>query len=297
MRVRLQPKWSSMKCFGGLRLLSLATVICAFLPKTSHATDEIYNAGIAAPGQFYIQQHLDYVGDGLKSPAFDGGMASHRSLNGRTEFAYGVTDWWELALYLPFSIKDSEFFSNSIKLRTLFMTPNADQRSFFYGINIQLSNSTPRFSQTRFGLELRPIIGIRKADYEFVVNPIVALGFGKYGEADFAPAARVARKLAPDLYIGLEYYADFGKIGAFEKMPNQQHSLFAVTDFKVGIFDVNLGVGFGLTPSSDRFVVKTIVGYAFPVPGEDVTENEPSPRSSVLSNPMSHSSIRSKQGN
>jgi hypothetical protein len=94
-----------MQCFGGLRLLSFATVICALLPKTSHATDEIYNAGVAAAGQFYIQQHLDYVGDGLKSPAFDGGMASHRSLNGRTEFAYGVTDGWELALYLPFSTK------------------------------------------------------------------------------------------------------------------------------------------------------------------------------------------------
>jgi hypothetical protein len=30
---------------------------------------------------------------------------------------------------------------------------------------------------------------------------------------------------------------------------------------------VNFGLGYGLTPASDRFVVKTIVGYAFPVPG------------------------------
>src|SRR5260370_35488240 len=108
-------------------------------------------------------------------------------------------------------------------------------------------------------MEIGAIIGIRNADYEVVGNPIVDIGFGKNGEADFAPAARLARKLGPDLFVGLEYYADFGEIGNFLRPADQQHTLFAVTDFKLGIFDVNLGVGYGLTPCSDRFVVKTIV--------------------------------------
>ena len=132
----------------------------------------------------------------------------------------------------------------------------------------------PRFSQSRFALEIRPIIGVRNADYEFIVNPIVDIGFGKYGEADFAPAARLARKLGPDTYVGLEYYADFGEIGNFAKFEDQQHTLFAVTDFKLGVFDVDFGVGYGLTPASDRWVVKTIIGYAFPVPGSNPGANE-----------------------
>ena len=277
---------------AGSRIL-LAASFAILFAQSARATDEIqvYNAGIAAPGQFTIQQHLNYVGIGLKDPPFPGGLVSNHSLNGTPEFAYGVTDWWEVGLYLPFAVQDRQFLSDSFKLRTLFVSPHAEQRNFFYGVNFELSNETPKFSQTRFGLEIRPIIGIRNSQYEFIVNPIVDIGLGKYGEADFAPAARVARKFGEDLFAGFEYYADFGKIGDFNKLSDQQHTLFAVTDFKLGLFDVDFGVGYGLTPASDRLVVKTIVGYAFPVPGEKSETAERSMSSGPV-NPMAHSSVR-----
>jgi hypothetical protein len=227
----------------------------------------------------------------VKDPPFPGGLTSHNSLNGTPEFAYGLTDWWEIGLYLPFAVRDEKFYSNSFKLRTLFVSPHAEQRDFFYGVNFEFSNQTPPFAQTRFAMEIRPIIGVRNFEYELIVNPIVDIGFGKYGEADFAPAVRVARKLDKDLFVGLEYYADFGKIGDFLKLPDQQHLLFAVTDFKLGVMDVNFGVGYGLTPGSDRWVIKTILGYAFPVPGS--TSNEQTTAGPV--NPMSHHSARAFQ--
>jgi hypothetical protein len=277
---------------SGCHLRRLAgAAFLTVLGQPANATDEIqvYNAGIAGPGQFTIQQHLNYVPLGVKDPPFPGGLISNNSINGTPEFAYGVTDWWELGLYLPFAIKDQQFLSNAFKLRTLFVSPNADQRNVFYGINFEFSNTTPKFAQTRFTLEIRPIIGLRNADYEFIVNPILDAGFGKFGELDFAPAARFARKLDKDLYIGLEYYADFGEIGNFPRLADQQHLLFAVTDFKLGVMDVNFGVGYGLTPASDRWVVKTILGYAFPVPGGNSSE-----RTATVGpvNPMSHASAR-----
>jgi hypothetical protein len=277
-------------------LLLAGTIFWAALGQPAKAVDEIqvYNAGIAAPGQFTIQQHLNYVGAGVTTPPFPGGLVSNHSINGTPEFAYGMTDWWEVGLYLPFAIQDQQFLSDSFKLRTLFVSPNAEQRSFFYGVNFEFSNTTPKFSQTRFALEIRPIIGIRNADYEFIVNPIVDVGFGKYGEADFAPAARVARKLGPDLFVGLEYYADFGQIGNFAKPADQQHTLFAVTDFKLGVFDVDFGIGYGMTPASDRFVVKTIWGYAFPVPGASPGAGERTNAAGPV-NPMSHSAARLPQ--
>jgi hypothetical protein len=275
-----------------LRLLAGAAV-AVLLGQPANATDEIqvYNAGIAAPGQFTIQQHLNYIALGIKEPPFPGGLVSHHSINGTPEFAYGVTDWWEVGLYLPFAIQDRQFLSDSFKLRTLFVAPHAEQRDFFYGVNFEFSNTTPKFSQSRFGLEIRPIIGVRNADYEFIVNPIVDVGFGKFGEQHFTPAARLARKLGPDLFVGLEYYSDFGQIGNFAKLDDQQHTLFAVTDFKLGVFDVNFGIGYGLTPASDRLVVKTIVGYAFPVPGGNASASERASASGPV-NPMSRSSAR-----
>jgi hypothetical protein len=190
------------------------------------------------------------------------------SVNGTPEFAYGVTDWWELGLYFPFAIQDQQFLSDSFKVRTLFVAPQAERRDFFHGVNFELSNSTPKFARTRFGLEIRPIIGIRNPDWEFIVNPIVDIGLGRNGEADFAPAARLARKLGPNLSAGLEYYSDFGEIGHFGKLADQQHTLFAVTDFKLGVFDVDFGLGYGLTPASDRFVVKTSWAMHSPFRGE-----------------------------
>jgi hypothetical protein len=277
------------------RLCLLAGTALSLLPgQPAKATDEIqvYNAGIAAPGQFTIQQHLNFVPLGVKDPPFPGGLISNNSINGTPEFAYGVTDWWEVGLYLPFAIKDQQFLSDAFKLRTLFVSPNAEQRNFFYGVNFEFSNTTPKFSQSRFGMEIRPIIGVRNADYEFIVNPIVDISFGKYGEADFAPAARLARRVGPDTFVGLEYYSDFGEIGNFAKLEDQQHTLFAVTDFKLGVFDVNFGVGYGLTPGSDRWVVKSIVGYAFPVPGSNSGTREPG---AGPVNPMSHATARFPQ--
>src|ERR1700716_987656 len=270
------------------RLYSLASAaLWIVLAQPAKAVDEIqvYNAGIAAVGQFTIQQPLNYIPLGVKDPPFPGGLVSHNSINGTPEFAYGVTDWWEVGLYLPFAIQDRQFLSDSFKLRTLFVSPNAAERNFFYGVNFEFSKTTPKFSQTRFGMEMRPIIGVRNADYEFIFNPIVDIGFGKYGEADFTPAARLAKKLGPDFSIGLEHYADFGEIGNFKKLSEQQHTLFAVTDFKLGVFGVNFGVGYGLTPASDRLVIKTIVGYAFPVP-DSKSGTSDAVRGPV--NPMSH---------
>jgi hypothetical protein len=275
----------------------LAGAALSVLPEhPAQATDEIqvYNAGIAAPGQFTIEQHLNYVPLGVKDPPFPGGLVSNGSVNGTPEFAYGMTDWWEVGLYLPFAIQDQQFLSDAFKVRTLFVSPHADQRDFFYGVNFELSNTTPKFSQSRFGLEIRPIIGVRNTDYEFIVNPIVDIAFGQYGEADFVPAARLARNLGHDLFVGLEYYADFGKIGDFEKLADQQHTVFAVTDFKLGVFDVDFGVGYGLTSASDRWVIKTIWGYAFPVPGGSSGASEGATNAGPV-NPMAHVSPRSAQ--
>jgi hypothetical protein len=280
-------------------IAGLATLAgAAFLFGAVHparATDEIqvYNAAIAAVGQFTIQQHLNDVALGLKDPPFPGGLVSNHSINGTPEFAYGVTDWWELGLYLPFSIQNQQFLSDAFKIRTLFVSPNADKRDFFYGVNLEFSNTTPKFAQTRFTLEVRPILGVRNTDWEFIVNPILDAGFGKLGELDFAPAARVARKLAPDTYVGLEYYADFGQIGSFPGLANQQHTLFVVTDFKLGVLDVDFGIGYGLTSSSDRWVFKTILGYAFPVPGSSSSADDRSATGPF--NPMTRNAIRLPQ--
>jgi hypothetical protein len=58
------------------------------------------------------------------------------------------------------------------------------------------------------------------------------------GEADFAPAARLARNLGNDRFVGLEYYSFYGKIGNILPLQQQYQELYVVTDFKLKDVDV-----------------------------------------------------------
>ena len=248
----------------GRRVLAWVVGLAAgFAPAAARAVDEIqvYNAEIAEPGQWTIQQHFNDAINGRKEPDFSGGLVPNHALNGTPELAWGVNEWWEMGWYAPFAFdQDGRFFSDGFKWRNLFVSPDAAKREFFYGINFELSYATPPFSQTKYNLEIRPIIGVRKNGYEFIVNPIVDLGFGNDGEADFAPAARFAHNLKGDLWVGLEYYSDLGQIGNFLPLAEQQHNIYGVVDFKIGRFDVDFGVGYGLTGGSDQWMTKLIIG-------------------------------------
>lgn len=249
----------------------LLALVLMFVPATAEAFDEIqvYNAEIAEVGQWTIQQHLNYAFKAPSEPDFPGGFAPNHALNGTPEFAYGLTPWWEIGFYLPFAVADNQFLSDGGKIRTLSVSPHAADRNFFYGVNLEFDYGTPPFGQSLFNIEMRPIIGWRNKEWEFIINPIVDFATGRYGEADFVPAVRLARKLGEDFYIGAEYYADFGKITNALPLQQQQQLLFAVTDFKAGVFDIDLGLGFGLTSGSDQLIGKIIIGYAFPAPGGD----------------------------
>ena len=245
------------------RWLGLAVAILIGSTTAAHAVDEIqvYNGEIAKVGEWTVQQHLNFAINGLKTPDFPGALIRNHALNGTPEFGYGITPWWEFGFYVPWAVdKDGHFHSDAAKVRTLFVTPDAEKREFFYGVNFEFAYSTTVFSETRWNSEIRPIIGWRKGDYEFIVNPIVDVAFGSKGEVTFAPAARFAKKLWENFQVGVEYYTDLGPLQHFLPLKEQEHNIYAVVDFKVGVFDVNFGVGYGLTPNSDKVMTKLIVG-------------------------------------
>jgi len=60
----------------------------------------------------------------------------------------------------------------------------------------------------------------------------------------------------------VKYYGGIGPVTAFDPLRRQQQLLFPVIDLNLGPrWEGNFGVGFGLTPATDRLLVKLIVGY------------------------------------
>jgi hypothetical protein len=175
-----------------------------------------------------------------------------------------MTPWWELGAYAPYAVtRDGSFEPGGAKLRTLFATPRAHERTFFYGLNTELSWSRPQFSDTRWNVEMRPIIGIRVAPIEFIVNPIVDFPLGDRTTFDFAPAARLGWILSETWTVALEHYTDLGPIDRLQPVGRQLHELFAVVDYSGQPGDVNFGVGRGFTEASDDWTIKAIISFSF----------------------------------
>ena len=74
---------SRVRCANASRWRAvIATLLTIMVAPRTWAVDEIqvYNADIAEPGQFTLQQHLNYVWQGSTTPDFPGGLASYQGV-------------------------------------------------------------------------------------------------------------------------------------------------------------------------------------------------------------------------
>src|SRR5947209_3926847 len=120
-------KWSRRSGFPrpprvGVRAAGLAFLVVLRIGAAQAQTDEIqvYNGEIAEPGAFGLTLHNNYIAIGRKQADFPGGVRPDGSLNGVTEFAYGVNEWFELGAYMPFLYTvthDGKLLLDGAKLR------------------------------------------------------------------------------------------------------------------------------------------------------------------------------------
>src|ERR1700693_2606813 len=248
-----------------VRALGVMAVALVLAPAAAFAqTDEIqvYDGAIAERGVFNLTVHNNFTPEGLKTPAFPGGLIPDKSLNGVTEWAYGVTDWFEAGLYLPlYSISKGRGATiNGGKLRLLFAKPHADDRMFFYAVNFEFSYNAKHWDSRRFTSEIRPIIGVHLHPVDIIVNPILDNSYlGGFRSLDFAPATRVAYNVSPKWAMALEEYADLGPLRRFSSATAQSHQLYGVIDHGTKFVNIEAGVGFGLTPASDKVTLKLLL--------------------------------------
>ena len=245
-----------------IRLLALAAGVLLTAPWAFAQTDEIqvYDAAIADVGVFNLTWHNNFSPIGTKNPGFPGGLVNNKNLNGVTEWAYGITPWFEAGLYLPlYSLSADRGPSiNGGKIRLLFVVPHADDRKFFYGVNFEFSYNSKHWDPRTYTSEIRPIIGWHLKPWDIIVNPIFDNSYtGGIKGLDFAPATRLAYSLNDKWAVALEEYDDFGVVRNIENGSNQFHQLWAVFDHSTARYgDFEAGIGFGLTSATDKISLK-----------------------------------------
>jgi hypothetical protein len=248
-------------------------------PRPARAVDpfeiQVYDGTADAPGTPGLELHANTVAAGPATPAAgarDPGGESHLTL----EPSFGVLSVWELGAYLQTAVRaDGRYEYAGAKLRSKLVTPPGWRPHLRLGVNVEVALLPETYDPERAGGEVRPIVAWEDPRWLLAANPILDFGFTAaawHGGPGFEPAVALKRKLALHggalgLALGLEYYAGFGPLWAPLAWRQQDQRLFQTADLAWGPFDLNLGVGEGLTPATEALVIKMIAGYSFGAAG------------------------------
>ena len=192
----------------------------------------------------------------------------HGQFHATIEPSLGMTPWWELGAYVQTAVRTDDGVMDwaGAKLRSKFVTPPGYDSHIRLGVNFELSYLPATYDRDVWGTEIRPIASWHDRDWLFAVNPVVEQSLGGPGASDgpsFEPAAKAAHAWGP-VALGLEYYGSIGPILSPLPLRQEAHYIYETLDL-VGIanFELNLGLGEGLTPASAGIVMKAIFGYTF----------------------------------
>ena len=247
--------------------VTLASVIFS-TSVTAALPDEIqvYSGEINEPGEKGLEMHINTTPRGIKTPGYPGEVVNHHGLRITPEFSWGLTKTFEAGLYIPTVIAPGgHYYIAGLKPRLKWLPIQAgDKGGWFAGINTELSRLAQKFSESRTNLELRFIVGYRTPDWLVSVNPILGWGLSD-GQRERTPegafAIKGAHKVVGNWALGAEYYTALGKVSKILPRNEQSHTIYAVLDYEGKGFDVNFGIGRGLTEATDRWTVKMIVGF------------------------------------
>ena len=228
---------------------------------------QVYLDDLVGTGNFGMDVHNNYVFSGAPQADYPGGEAPLHLYRLTPEFYYGLSDTLELGLYTLTTTqpgRDPTF--DGPKLRLKFIAPHDAESGAFWGANLEIGDTSLRVSPQPWGTEFKSIYGFRWPRWLFAVN----LNLDWTGSAPFAGPvsldvdSKIAYQTDAGYQIGFESYNELGEASNLGHFSRDSETLYAVFDTDLGKgMDLNAGIGRGLNPASDRWVLKFIVGFHF----------------------------------
>lgn len=178
------------------------------------------------------------------------------------EYAYGVTDEWQVAAKLPFAyekVQDAGLHGLGATLEVRYLPAHDPDRGGYWGFNFAAGRGRERFgTPSTSGVELAPVAGYRTSAWHFAANAVVGVpASGEDRRATFFGALKGARRLDAESELGLEYFIDAGPLSSWHARHERNEYLLLAWDQVAGRA-LNLAVGRGLTPAAERWVLRVI---------------------------------------
>lgn len=230
---------------------------------------QVYTDDINQPGEFGLELHVNTTPKGRSTPDYPGDSPPQHGVRFTPEFSYGLNKDWEAGLYLP-TVREADgtFSASGVKLRLKWLPikGDADSSGWYLGSNLELSSVNARYSESRYGSELRIMAGYRTREWHVAVNPIFGWDLSRghrSGGPEFDLATKAVHDVAESVALGVEYYAGLGKLNHQLPQPLQEHTLYLVMDYDHKPWVFNVGIGRGLNGATDRWTTKAIFDIPF----------------------------------
>jgi len=243
-------------------------LICA-IPLFAQGNYEIqvYGSDTVAPATTMVELHSNFTINGERS-VIDSVYPTYHQEHETIEITQGLNDWSEVGFYIFTSEQDGhgvQWVGDHIRPRV--RVPDSWHWPVGVSLSTEIGYQRAVYSPDTWTWEIRPIVDKAIDRWYFAVNPAlertwhgpdVSQGLG------FSPAAKVSYDFTKVISAGVEYYADYGKLFDFDSFHEQQQQFFAATDLNVSPnWEINIGVGVGVTAATDHLIVKGILGRRF----------------------------------
>jgi hypothetical protein len=255
----------------GKRLALAAALAAACLCLASRAAAapeeiQVYLDDMTKPGYFGADFHNSFVCSGSTLSAYPGALPDEHLYRFTPEFYYGLSDTLEIGLYVLTTTAPGgvpNFDGN--KLRLKYIAPHDDAEGAFWGANFEIGKTSLRVAEDPWNAEAKGIVGYRSGNWLVAAN--LNLDWGVSGPVNIPVSLDIDTKLAykagADYQLGFETYSEIGPLKSPGRLDQRSQMLYGVLDADIGKFDLNAGIGRGLTTQSDRWVIKFIVGVHF----------------------------------
>ena len=248
-------------------LLAGAVLWAAPLAGQDNFEIQVYAADLVTAGHTMLELHSNFTATGRRGIT-DGIWPSEHAVHETLELTHGFTPWFEVGWYVFTSIQaggDWNWVGDHVRPRL--RAPENWHWPVGASLSVEYGYQRRAFSSDTWTLELRPIVDRRSGPWYWAVNPALEralVGTDAQRGVEFAPGLTVTYDVTPALTAGLEYYASLGPVTGFDPVVEQQHQIFPVIDLNLSPdVEINFGLGVGLTPATDRLILKLITGYRF----------------------------------
>lgn len=228
---------------------------------------QVYGSDMVEPKHTMVELHSNFTIDGSKFVE-DGLYPTNDAEHETVEITHGLSDWAEVGFYI-FTYERSGYGVQWVgdHIRPRVRIPPKWKWPVGLSLSNEIGYQRRQFSVDTWTWEMRPIIDKQMGRWYWSFNPTFDKSF--HGQTVrqgfvFSPNLKISYDFTKKISGGLEYYGSVGPAVNFFAINQEQHQVFPVIDLNVSPkWEINFGLGWGLTGATDHLIAKTIIGYRF----------------------------------